>query len=108
MQALPHPLLSCCLFKCLRRAFWLHGQEAQPETHHDVAAHEVKAPTLGLGDALETAEDEARVALTALHASVLAGHDREVGVAGLRALLGTYGVLAVGWAVQSWWKEKHR
>lgn len=70
-------------------------------------AHEVKAPTLGSGDALETTEDEARVALTALHTSVLARHAREVGVAGLRALLGTYGILAVRWAVQSWWKE-HR
>lgn len=87
-------------------ASWLRGPA--PETHHDVVAHGVKAPTLGSGDALETTEDEARVALTALHTSVLAGHARELGVAGLRALLGTYGVLAVRWAVQSWWKEKHK
>lgn len=87
-------------------ASWLRGPA--PETHHDVAAHEVQAPTLGSGDALGTTEDEARVALAALHTSVLAVRDREVGVAGLRARLGTDGVLAVGWAIQSWQKEKHR
>lgn len=77
-------------------------------THLEVAGRGVKAPTLGPGDALETTEDKARVALAALHASVLAGHAREPGMAGIGARLGTHGVVAVGGAGQRWWWEKHR
>lgn len=61
-----------------------------------------------MGDTLETTEDEAWVALTAFYTSVLAGHARELGMACVGAQLGTYGIRAVGWAVQSWWREKHR
>ena len=75
-----------------------------PAAHLEVAGREVKAATLGLGDALEPAEDEALVALAALHAAVLASHARERGMAGVRAQLGTQGVSAVGWAGQRWWR----
>lgn len=75
-----------------------------PGVHLEVAGRGVEAATLGLGDALEPAEDEALVALAALHAAVLAGHARERGMAGIRAQLGTQGVSAVGWAGQRWWR----
>lgn len=89
-----------------RRAAWLRGPALA--AHHEVAGFGVEASTLGPGDTLKTTEDEAGVALTALHASVLAGHAREAGMAGVRAQLGAHCVLAVGWAGQSWWREKHR
>lgn len=86
------------------RAFWLPS----PGAHLEVASPGGEAPTLRPGDALETTEDEARVALTALHAPVLTGHAGEAGMAGVRAHLGTQGVVAVGWASQSWGKEGPR
>lgn len=76
-----------------------------PAAHLEVAGRGVKAATFGPGDALETAEDEARVALAALHAAVLAGHARELGMAGVGAQLGTQGVSAVGWTGQRWQRE---
>lgn len=77
-----------------------------PEAHLEVAHRGVKAPTLGLGDALQAAEHEAWVALAALHAPVLAGHAGEAGTAGGRAQLGAESVPAVGWAGQSWARER--
>lgn len=75
-----------------------------PAAHLEVAGRGVEAATLGPGDALEPAEDEALVALAAFHAAVLAGHAQECGMAGVRAQLGTQGVSAVGWAGQRWWR----
>lgn len=77
-----------------------------PEAHLEVAHRGLETPALGLGDALETAEHEARVALTALHAAVLTGHAQEAGKAGGGAPLGAQTVPAVGWAGQSWGREK--
>lgn len=77
-----------------------------PEAHLEVAHRGVEAPALGPGDTLETAEHEARVALTALHTSVLAGHPREAGMAGGWAEPGAQCIPAVGRAAQSWGREK--
>lgn len=77
-----------------------------PEAHLEVAHCGLQTPALGLGDALETAEHEARVALAALHAAVLTGHAQEAGKAGGGAPRGAQTVPAVGWAGQSWGREK--
>ena len=58
------------------------------EAHLEVAHRGLEAPALGLGDALQAAEQEAWVALTALDATVLAGHAQETGKAGGRAQRG--------------------
>lgn len=79
-----------------------------PEAHLEVAHHGLEAPTLGPGDALQTAEDKARVALTAFHTPVRAGHAREPGMAGGGAHRGTQRVCAVGWAGHCWWRRKQR
>lgn len=90
---------------------WLpnvHMGVGGPEAHLEVARCGLEAPTLGVGDTLETAEDEARVALTALHTPVVAGHAREPRMAGGGAQPGTQRVRAVGRAGHCWRREKQR
>ena len=92
-------------FPRLQNQRW-HG--GVPEAHLEVAHCGLEAPTLGWEDTLEAVEDEARVALAALHTPFLAGHAEEPGMAGGRARPGTHSVPAVGWAGQSWWGRKQR
>ena len=86
----------------------VHMEVGGPEAHLEVAHCGLEAPTLGVGDTLETAEDGARVALTALHTPVLAGHAREPRMAGGGAHPGTQCVRAVGRAGHCWRTEKQR
>lgn len=79
-----------------------------PKAHLDITRCGVEAATLGPGDALEATEDEAWVALAALHAAVLAGPARELRMAGVGAQPGTQRVPTVAGAGQRWWRRKHR